>query len=467
MSGILKPDGLRGIAMSELRCDLLLHLGRAVAQAIGRNADHQPVIYLCHDPRRSAEPLEAALCAGICTGGGIAKCLGVLHPGAMALLMTAEDADCGIALSADDAPYEINAVRLFAKGGLPMTRDRLDAIASLMPASAALPAKSHRNCGTITHEPDAAARWLRLAGMRLNVPQENPERRLRIAVDCAHGAASPSAELFFRQLNAEVLMLHRTPDGMNINRGGVCHTDSLAEVVRAQYCDAGFAFDGSCGRVIAVDETGELIDGSRQLAIFCQAMLDDAQSPQSAELLLSGAVTGDRTNLGFLRYAREHSIPLTQTQTAPRAVMEMMRERSALIGFDGVGCICFPDLPAPDGMMTAARLLRIMQRTGRTLSALAEVMEPAPQVTVPVPIAPQWREIWRNDPEIYGYIKECRTALGAKGRLMIREHPREPLLTVTLEGSDFMRINELALVLGENISLTAGGSSGESPRALI
>ena len=77
-------------------------------------------------------------------------------------------------------------------------------------------------------------------------------------------------------------------------------------------------------------------------------------------------------------------------------------------------------------------------------------------MTVPVPISPQWREIWRNDPEIYGYIKECRTALGTKGRLMIREHPREPMLTVTLEGNDFSRINELALVLCENLSLCAG-----------
>lgn len=456
MSGILKPDGLRGIAMSELRCDLLLHLGRAVAQAVGRMTKQTPVIYLCHDPRRSAEPLEAALCAGICTGGGIAKCLGVLHPGAMALLMTTEDADCGIALAADDAPYEINAVKLFTKGGAPMRREQLDAIASLMPATAALPAKSHRNCGVITHEPDAAARYLRIAGTKLNVPNDNPERRVRIAVDCAHGAASPSAELFFRQLNAEVLMLHRTPDGMNINRGGVCHTDSLAEVVRAQYCDAGFAFDGSAGRCIAVDETGELIDGSRQLAVFCEAMLGRSSGTDPGELMLAGAVIGDRTNLGFLRYAAANSIPLTQTQSTPRAVMEMLRDRAAPIGGDGTGCICFPDLPAPDGLMTAARLLRIMQRTGKTLSALAEVMEPAPQVTIPVPIAPQWREIWRNDPEIYGYIKECSHSLGRDGRLIIREHAREPLLTVTLEGSDFMRINELALVLAENLSLCAG-----------
>jgi phosphoglucosamine mutase len=102
--------------------------------------------------------------------------------------------------------------------------------------------------------------------------------------------------------------------------------------------------------------------------------------------------------------------------------------------------------------MTAAEILRIMQQSGALLSALAGVMEPAPQVSVPVRIPPQWREVWRNDPEIASCIADCEQALGTSGRLLIREHPREPVLTVTVEGSSFQQINTLAMALAEHIS---------------
>ena len=447
MSGILKPEGLTGIAMSELRSELLLHIGRAAAQAAGSASNRVPVCFVCKDPRRSADALEAALCAGLCTGGAEVHCLGVLPAAAMALLMEHENADFGIALSAGDAPYECSGVRLYGKHGRPMAEDQLAEIAALLPVSAALPPKSHRNCGIILTDGDADQRYLKYAAQRIgDVPET--ARPLRIAADCAHGAASRLAALFFRQCGAEVTLLHHTPDGLNINRGcGAAQISVLRELVLQEQLDAGLAFDGSAGRCIAVDETGEVLSGSRLLAVLCQEALREQPGA-----LGNGVAVTDSVNLGFLKYAEERQIPLHSAEACEQKLCTQMRERALMLGGDGAGHICFAGMPAADGMLTAARILRAVQKTGQTLSELAAVMEPVPQVTVPVGIPPKWREVWKNDPEVYGYITECERVLGKAGRLRIREHHKEPVLNVMLEGSDFQQLNTLAMELAAHLS---------------
>ncbi len=447
MSTILKPGGLHGIAMSELSCELLMRLGCAAAQTVGRLKKRPAVFYVSHDGRRSAGALEAALCAGICTGGGEAVCLGLMPAGAAALLLEKGDADGGFAVTADDASYEYSGVKLFGERGLPLNAEQLAAIELLMPVSAALPAKSHRHCGVISHDGTAAARYLALAAARCGAPKQR--HGLRVAVDCANGAASSIAGTFFTDRGVTPLLLCDRPDGLNINRDcGVCGTDALAEFVREQHCDAGFALDGGGACCIACDETGELLDESRLLAILCEARLQSGDP----EIRQKGCAVTDRTNLGFLRYAAERGIPLHSALPEQHSVLDLMREQGIPLGVCGRGAVCFGDLPAADGLMTAAEILRIMQQSGALLSALAGVMEPAPQVSVPVRIPPQWREVWRNDPEIASCIADCEQALGTSGRLLIREHPREPVLTVTVEGSSFQQINTLAMALAEHIS---------------
>ena len=448
MTEIRNLSGLRGIAMSELRCELLLQIGRAAAQAVNRNSERSPVFYLCHDPRRSAEALEAALSAGICAGGGTVHCLGVLPAPALSLLMTAEDADCGIALAGDDLTYEYSGVRFYRKGGFPMDADLLARIASLLPESEAMPPKSHRSCGMIVRENDAARRYLLLAAHRARSGDRS--RVLRIALDCAHGAASVTAEALMRLIGVQVLMLHRTPDGTNINRGcGVRQPDALAELVREQHCDAGFAFDGSGFRCIALDETGEQISAERLLAVLCE----HAYKQDANQLCQNGIAVPENSNLGLLRYAAGRHIPIRRMHTDSAALCEMPAQERPAFAADASGGLYLPENAVPDALLTAAAAVGVMRDTGQSLSELASVMEPAPQVTVPVRIPPYWREIWRNDPEISGYIADCESVLGETGRLRIREHSREPLLSIVLEGSDFRQLNTLAFALAEHISV--------------
>lgn len=449
MSRILRPEGLSGIAITEITCELMLRIGRAAAQALGKGCGHPPVIYVCHDPRRAAEALEAALCAGICAGGGIAHALGIMPTAGLAMLLSAEDGEGGIALCGGDLSYEHICVRFFARSGLPMKAEQLDTISALLPNSAALPLRSHLDCGVIARQPDALNRYLRQLGTRLSVPKRyRGQTQLRIALDCANGAVSMLAEPLFRQLGAEVLLLHYTPDGVNINKdSGVKYTEPLVDFVKDYACDAGFAFDGEGGRCRAVDEAGELIDGDRMLAILCQDQLD--RSPDKE--IRRGVAATLLTNLGFLRYARERDIPVEITQPAPQFVLEKMQGLGLALGGDGSGYLYFADSPAPDGLLTAARILQVMQQTGQPLSALASVMELDPQVVLSVRIPHYWREIWKNDPDISRFIAACEEELGMDGRILVRERREAAAIRVMVEGRDFRRINNYAFAIAEVI----------------
>lgn len=465
MSRFLRQEGLRGVAITEITCELMLRLGRAAAQTIGRTSNHPPVFYISRDPRRSAEALEAALCAGICAGGGIAHTLGVLPSSGLALMLSAEDAEAGIALTGGDLPFESICVRLYAKSGLPMSSEQLDAISAMMPNSAALPLKSHQNCGLICRQDDAAKRYLRLMAARLAIPIDlRQNEKLRIALDCANGSVSELAEALFRHLGAEVLLLNNNPDGININHEcGVQQMAGLIQFVKDYNCAAGFAFDGDGGRCLAVDEAGEILNGDRMLAILCEDRLELQENapPGRPRVMERGVAATVMSNLGFLRYAKKRGIPLQVTQSAPQFVLDKMRNLGLALGGDGSGYLYFDDIPAADGLMTGARILQVMQRTGKPLSVLAAVMEYDPQVAVSVRIPQYWREIWKNDPDITNFILSCEEELGTDGRILVRERRDDASIGIMLEGRDFRRINNYAFAIAEVIQShtrsTAGG----------
>lgn len=450
MSKIIKPEGLRGIAIAELNCELFMHLGRAVAQSFSRGGMVTPVILLCHDPRRSADALIAALCAGVCSGGGIAKCLGVMPSSGLALLLTREQASAGIAVTADGASYEYNGLRLYNAAGQPMNAEECDAVEAFLPSNMPLPVASHRACGMIERDDDAAERY------RMALIEKNPlpQMPFRVALDCANGAVSAFAEPLFAYYGMEVHLLHHTPDGLSVNHDcGVQSMEALMEYVTEHRCDAGFSFDGDGGRCLAVDGQGELLDGDCMLAILMKDALEQGK------LSNRGIAATVMSNLGLLRFAEQQGVLVHRTRAGARFVPEKMRNTGLSLGGERSGYLFFGDMPVADGLCTALRICGVMQRSGETLHTLAACFERDPQVSVSVRISPLWREVWKNDYHITDYIAECERQLGNEGRILVRERSREAVIQILLEGRDFRRINQYALNIAEEIKKRAGTQS--------
>lgn len=448
MSKILKSDGLRGIAVTELSCEILLYLGRAAAQVIGRMCGCLPVFYIARDTRRSAPLLEAALCAGICSGGGNVIQLGVLPSAAVALMLAKEEnkAHCGMVLTGGSASYEYMNLRMLNRDGSPLAEDTMAKIESLMPGGMPMPPKSHRFCGQMFQETDGVQRYRDLLKTLMPVPKNMTYPRPRIAVDCANGSLSAIAEPVLREYGMDVIAIQNQPDGTNINRDcGVTAMQNLMEFVKKNGCQAGFAFDGDGTRCIAVDENGELLDGDRLLAICLQDAI-------ARDALRGGGVAATvLSNLGFLRFAKENGITVHTTQPSPHFVLERVREAGLSLGGERGGHLYFAEFPSSDGLVSALRILEIMQRTKQPLSVLSAVMEHDPQVSLNVKIAECWREIWKNDTEITDVIEKYEAELGTEGRILVRELARDAAIQVLLEGRDFRQINSFALEIAEKI----------------
>lgn len=443
MGRLFGTDGARGIAITELTCELAMQIGRALAVVMGAGS-HRPAVVVGKDTRSSSDVLEAALCAGICSAGADALLIGVLPTPAVAYLVQESGAAAGVMISASHNSVEFNGIKLFSGDGYKLSDDleaRIEALILDRPEE--LSVVSGTSVGRIMRYQNAAD--LYVSHLESLVPTRLDG--MRIAIDCANGSASPVAAAFFTRLGAQVQVLHADPDGGNINAAcGSTHIGGLMEYVAGGGFDVGLAFDGDADRCLAVDETGDLVDGDKLIAIVAKAYKD-------AGLLKNNAVVVTvMSNLGFTHFAKEAGIRKITSNVGDRYVMEKMLDGGFNLGGEQNGHIFFlDDATTGDGLLSGAKILEIVRNSGKKMSELAGIMKRYPQVMINVRIPHYQRENWKNDEVITRLIDQREEELGEDGRILVRESGTEPLIRVMIEGSDFNRINAIAMEISEKI----------------
>ncbi|MGH9272014.1 MAG: phosphoglucosamine mutase, partial [Ilumatobacteraceae bacterium] len=241
-------DGVRGVANTDLTASFALDLGRAAARVLGGSE-----AVVGGDTRISTAMLEAAFVAGLASEGVVVHRLGVVPTPTVAF--EAQRRNClGAVISASHNPYQDNGIKLFDRGGTKLsdtTEQRIEAVVGDLPAPTGEPAQ-------LVDVEDSAAYRQHL----LDVLEGRSLAGLRIVVDAANGAASGMAGAVLAATGADVITIHDTPDGRNVNDGcGATDTASLAGAVRTHRADVGLALDGDADRLLAVDAGGQLVDG--------------------------------------------------------------------------------------------------------------------------------------------------------------------------------------------------------------
>ena len=436
MSRMFGTDGVRGIANTELTADLAYALGRAGAFVLTEGT-HKPKILVAKDTRISGDMLEAALVAGILSVGAEAVILGVVPTPAVAHLTRKYNADAGVMISASHNPVEYNGIKFFDGRGYKLSDELEDQIQAVIEGNFAdVPSPVGGAVGRSYTEETALREYIDYAMGTIKTDLKG----LRVALDCANGAAYKAAVKAFRALGARVYVINDNPDGNNINENcGSTHMEELMDYVVRKNCDIGFAFDGDADRCLAVDEKGNMINGDFLLTICAKAL------KAAGKLNDDTLVVTVMSNLGLDIAAKREGINLVKTKVGDRYVLEEMLKENYILGGEQSGHIIFLDHNTTgDGLVTALQIAAILKESGKTFSELAGVMKELPQVLVNAKVPNEKKNIYLEDAEIIEAINTVEAKLNGVGRVLIRPSGTEPLVRVMLEGENQEEINEMA-----------------------
>lgn len=445
MARMFGTDGVRGVAGSELTIQLATKLGQAGAYVLTKEQSHQPTIIVGCDTRISGGMLANALMAGICSVGANAVYVGVMPTPAVAYLTRKHKVDAGVVISASHNPMEFNGIKFFNGEGYKLSdalEDEIEELINNDMEDVIFPTGS--GVGKIDYRFDIREEYIEF--MKKSVPIDL--KGMKIVVDCAEGASYYTSVKTLTDLGAEVVALHVSPDGTNINANcGSTHMEELRARVVYEKADVGLAFDGDADRMLAVDELGNLVDGDKLMAICANYM------KERGTLKRNTIVATVMSNLGLFLMGEEKGIHIEKTKVGDRYVLENMRENGYNIGGEQSGHIIFLDENTTgDGLLSALHLLQVMVETGESLSDLAAIMEVLPQALVNAKVPNHKKENFADYSEIAEAIEEVEKKFAGEGRVLIRPSGTEPLVRVMIEGKDQQLIEEEAKKLAELIT---------------
>jgi phosphoglucosamine mutase len=409
-------DGVRGVANVDLTPEVVLALGRATAHVL--DADE---FLVARDTRVSSPILSHAVITGLAAEGVDVTDLGVLPTPGLARAAAARNVPA-VMISASHNPYPDNGVKVIGAGGTKLSDD----VEARIAAAVERPGRDGP-VGRVRQE--SVDDWYvgelvrTLDGRRLD--------GLRVVLDCANGAASFVAGDAFSAAGADVTVIHHHPgDGTRINDGcGSTHPESLQQTVVELGADAGLAFDGDADRVVAVDNTGALVDGDH---IMAMCALDWRER---GKLHHDAVVVTVMTNLGFRLAMAEHGIAVVETSVGDRYVLEAIEAGGYSLGGEQSGHIILRDLATTgDGILTGLHLLDVLRRSDHTLAELsAAAMTQLPQVLHNVKVAD--RDALDHADALWDEVRAVEAQLGDHGRVLIRPSGTEPVVRVMVEAA--------------------------------
>jgi len=449
MGRLFGTDGVRGVANTELTPELAYSIGRAGAYVLTKHANGRAKILVGRDTRISGPLLECALVAGMCSVGADVVISGVIPTPAIAYLVRTEGFDAGVMISASHNPFEHNGIKYFSGTGYKLSDEIEEEIEAIILDNAVeIENPTHEKVGNVTYDYSLCDKYIEFAKSTINVDFSG----MKIAIDCANGASSMTAEKTLKGLGAEVTVINNTPDGININNNcGSTHIEGLMELVKNGDFVGGLAFDGDADRVLAVDSNGELVDGDKIMAICGLDM------KERGILAKNAIVATVMSNLGLFVMGEKNGVNIPKTKVGDRYVLEEMLKEGYSIGGEQSGHVIFLEHNTTgDGLVTGLQLLSVVKRTGKSMAELATVMDTFPQVLINAKIKNENKEKYKEDAEIMAVISAMEEEFASTGRVLIRPSGTEPLVRVMIEGKDVDVITEKARMLADLLEKKLG-----------
>lgn len=440
-------DGIRGqFGVFPITPDFLLRLGFGAGQVLVRQSPNKrPSVLIGKDTRLSGYVIEAALQAGFNAAGVDVHMLGPLPTPAIAHLVKSFHADMGVVISASHNPYQDNGVKFFNHEGKKISdemqnaiNDQLTALVDDTNASfARLEGIKADTIGKNHRIADANGRYIEYC--KGSFPYHLNLSNLKIVIDCANGAGYSVAPRVLQELGAQVIAIHNTPNGININDNcGSTHPNVIQAAVREHGADVGIALDGDGDRIIMTDNQGNIIDGDGILYILAK------------HLKPVGVVGTLMSNVALELALVNQGIEFYRAKVGDRYVMQELQELGWSIGGEPSGHILYLDKSRTgDAIVAGLQVLSCMVETGKSLRELVLDYTPFPQTLINVRLT-QMSNPYDND-ELNTIFKKAEEQLSDQGRLLIRQSGTEPVIRVMVEHQNQAVCQEVAQKLAAEV----------------
>jgi phosphoglucosamine mutase len=450
-------DGIRGVAGEfPLTRDSVYWIGRALGHDLVR-ANAKARVVIGQDARESSRWIADRFLQGLASVGVETRSAGVITTPGVAFLARSQGFDAGVVISASHNPWTDNGIKVFSGDGykLPDARELAieKEIFALLQADAKAP-DSTSEISSLPGEEDlrhAYVRWL--AGS-----VSTDLSRLRVAVDCANGAAAAEAPELFRALKIDATFLNASPDGQNINENcGALHPETVAGFVTEnnasgskKHFDAGVTFDGDADRALFCDAHGRVVNGDGVLLLAAREM------KARGTLANATVVATTMSNMGLELALKRSGIQMLRANVGDKYVLEEMQRVGATLGGEQSGHILFRDGEATtgDGLLTALRVLEIMVGAGKPLAELIGDLKVFPQTIRNVRV--RQKTPFKEIPAVQGAIAAAERELDGNGRVVVRYSGTEALARVMIEAESQEQMNRLAGAIVESIQAELG-----------
>jgi phosphoglucosamine mutase len=433
--GYFGTDGIRGQAnVHPMTAEVALRVGLAAGKLFTNGGDRRHLVVIGKDTRLSGYMIEPALVAGFASVGMDVRLFGPLPTPAVAMMTRSMRADLGVMISASHNDFADNGIKLFGPDGYKLSDEREHEIEALMDEGLQEGLAGPKQLGRVVRMDEAQARYVEI--VKATLPRSLSLAGLRVAVDCANGAAYKVAPTALYELGAEVVEVGVAPNGFNINEEcGSTHPAAVIAAVKQYRADIGVSLDGDADRVVICDEKGQIVDGDQIMAIIAAAWA-------AKERLTGGGVVATvMSNLGLERFLADRGLQLHRTQVGDRYVMARMREGGFNLGGEQSGHIILSDFSTTgDGLIAALQVMAELVRSGKPMSALARQFAPVPQKLENVRFA-------GGKPLEHAAVKSAIEAaeqrLNGAGRILVRASGTEPMIRIMAEGDDEKLVGQL------------------------
>ena len=435
-------DGIRGrVNKEKINGEMFFKFGLAAGTYFKNQKKNKQIAIIAKDTRLSGYTLEPALVSGLASAGMHIFTFGPLPTNGLAMLTKKMRANLGIMITASHNPYYDNGLKLFGPDGLKLSDLIEKKIEKLIDTNISINLSNPKILGRVQRLESGSEKYIEI--LRSNFPNQFNLRGLKIAIDCANGAAYKVGPLLFESLGAQVYKTGINPNGFNINeRCGSTYPNKIRNFTKKNKAHIGISLDGDADRIIICDENGKIVDGDAIIAML-------AKRWKKKKILKGGVIGTLMSNFGLEEYLKKNKIKFLRSQVGDRHVKELMKKNKFNLGGEQSGHIILGKFATTgDGLLVALEVLFSM-RKGKKASELFNNFKPTPQLLENVVV--KNKSIIKSD-KCKKAINHANKLISGNGRMLVRKSGTEPKIRIMCESNDKKLISKCINIVKKSIN---------------